>query len=224
MSSRVIVGNLYNTSVISREDPYIAEERKRKLAARTEDRAPGKWQDQLMQLCTQHGVRWSQLKVPAKQSQAPAHDTMPLRHKLTLAYTMVIKPEMKWPNLDLSPGRTSGGRDMLLPTLLPCHQIYSINLCRYITGLESLQLHGFPTIDAAHRTQLQELQVSDCMLKDLAGNSFAAPCYMAVLLGLFTHFPAQVLKDRSSLLHNRKAAGAQKEMEKADEFIDAMLG
>ena len=148
MSSRVIWGNLYNTSVISREDPYIAEERKR----RRECRAPGKWQDQLMQLCTQNGVRWSQLKVPAKQSQAPAHDTMPLRHKLTLAYTIVIKPEMKWQHLDLTPGRTSGGRDMLLPTLLPCHQIYSINLCRYITGLESLQLHGFPTIDAAHRT------------------------------------------------------------------------
>ena len=47
---------------------------------------------------------------------------------------------------------------------------------------------------------------------------------MAVLLGLFTHFPAQVLKDRSSLLLNRKAAGAQKEMGKADGFVDAMLG
>ena len=50
--------------------------------------------------------------------------------------------------------------------------------------------------NAEQRRRLDELGASDVQLKDLAGNSFVAPCYMAVLLGLITNFPLQVLQDR----------------------------
>ena len=167
--------------------------------------------------------------MPQKQ-ESRALELMPLRHKLTLAYTMLAKPETKWPNLDLSPARITPGTSNSLPTLLPTHQIYSIEHRRYLTGLESLQHHGFPTFNEEQRRRLDELEVSDVQLKDLAGNSFVAPCYMAVLLGLITNFPLQVLQDRVTQKKDKKMAAKKikmntnkEEMDKADEFIDDMM-
>ena len=86
MGSKGIAESLDSTATISREDPYLDEEHKRKLAARTDDKAPGLWQDQLQGLCAQKGIRWSQLTVPKKQESRARVDAVATQADVGLHY------------------------------------------------------------------------------------------------------------------------------------------
>ena len=63
----------------------------------------------------------------------------------------------------------------------------------FITGLECLALQGFP-LEHLDEDKLSSLDFTDAKLKDLAGNSFPAHVFMAVLLGFLTFCPAALLR------------------------------
>jgi hypothetical protein len=61
---------------------------------------------------------------------------------------------------------------------------------RLLLGEEALQLQGFPPSRIALST------ASDSMLRDLAGNAFAATCFLSIYVALLAKMPARSLHVR----------------------------
>lgn len=102
-----------------------------------------------------------------------------------LAYCCISQPAGVCFDLHQRIGRASVGSEAVYPTLVPNCCIWDVSLAWPVLGLECLALQGFP-LQQLHSDKLAELGLSDSILKDLAGNSFAAPCFFAVLMGLHT--------------------------------------
>ena len=75
----------------------------------------------------------------------------------------------------------------------PCHN-------RLMTGREAMRLQGYP-LDAMNL----EKEISDPQMQDLAGNAFASPIIMALLLGVYSHLPEYAWTDDE----NEHAAAAR---------------
>lgn len=55
-----------------------------------------------------------------------------------------------------------------------------------LTGLEAMRLQGFP-FGSLDKEKLRRLGVSDSLLRDLAGNSFASGPFVAVVISVLLH-------------------------------------
>lgn len=175
--------------------PYVKSELLRRQQDTSEQASEAKWPSDLAAILEKQGVRFTECDAPAEQKTA-WYDVMPSRFKLHLGFCSLTRPNGFCYDLNQSIGRAAVGsdEDNVYPTLVPNSCIWDTNLKRPLTGLECLSLQGFP-LELLDQKKLSQCSISDTLLKDMAGNSFAAPCFMAALLSLLCHFPLEALED-----------------------------
>lgn len=87
------------------------------------------------------------------------------------------------------PQRTA---DQAMAILLPNSRFYFRSLERWLTGKEILAMQGFPAEALALET-LQKADIHDSLLRDLAGNSWSAGSYLALMIFVLTCILGELL-------------------------------
>lgn len=181
--------------LLCRSHPYLKQELQRRQQDNSEQASEAKWPSDLAATLEKQGVRMSECDAPPEQKTA-WYDAMPTRCKMHLGFCTITRPNDFCFDLNQTIGRAAVGNDedRVYPTLVPNSFIWDTNLKRPLTGLECLSLQGFP-VELLDPKKLKQCSISDTLLKDLAGNSFAGPCFMAALLSLLCHFPVEALEN-----------------------------
>jgi hypothetical protein len=122
---------------------------------------------------------------------SPWYGTLLLREKMALGYAQLTQPECKILDVQPSIGRGIWKHEGHLMTITPALKAMMLcrQPCRPVLGIEALAVHGVPPSFSRAR-QAECAQFHDSFLKDLAGNSYVANIYAAVLISVLVHWPA----------------------------------
>lgn len=110
------------------------------------------------------------------------------REQMNVGLNLAVHPSATSFDIYQSPGRCFIGQEGLLSTVCTGSRIYVPSLKRLLLGRELLMTHGLPG-NILCPNKLKTADMSDALLRDLAGNSFVGHVFFAVLLSVLTHFP-----------------------------------
>ena len=133
----------------------------------------------------------------------PWIETVSQREKEILAVA-AMEHGTKWVDASQQITRARFSQKDSAPTVLPSCHLYSFEAGRFLVGRDLMRLQGFP-LEALPNPS----QASDRQLQDLAGNSFAVPCSMALDI---------------AVLLSVKGSGSETEAEPVCHFLHDMGG
>jgi hypothetical protein len=151
-----------------------------------------KWRAELDSFCESHGLRKTDLKGPDLLMKSAWTQAVPERERAGLIAWSCVDHDMD--SIDVSQGllRMPRGRDGVFHTLIPKNRIFLlaplVKVPRVLCGPEMLGLQGFPLARAVQIAE--EPDMTDSLLKDLAGNAFSGTVFASVMLATILHLPA----------------------------------
>lgn len=188
--------------MLDKNDAYVARELQRQKAATlaqpSRNHDGDKWPAQFSVMLSQADMSWSDLKPPTDAiGLSEWYSLLPKREKMLLLFAVTQDPSMRYLDISQTIGRhrSSDDEDTLF-TITPASKIMLMKCSpiRPLTGYECMLYHGWPRDILDAMLDDHENIFPDTLLKDLAGNSFVAFVYCALLISVLVYLPAGVAK------------------------------
>ena len=160
-----------------------------------------KWPEEHAKVCENYGVSYSKCVAPVSQQASPWYTTLTPREKMLLGLNCIKYPKDDQGIQDLysvdvqqSMNREPRGYGSYTSTWLPHSRIWLLANQSLLTGAEQFAAQGWPKKMMTPKV-LREHDLSDRLLRDMAGNAFAGHCFAAVLLAVFACIPDPAVVD-----------------------------
>ena len=206
--------------LLPEDDPWLVHEfqRRAQMAAdATSEKKDTKWQEHFLAQMEKHHLSWSNVVAPGGHKNSDWFGLLSEAQQMCIGFYLATDPTATSIDCGQSVGRAFVSNDDFLKTIIPASVIYLVKQRRPLLGMECLKVHGMP--DRCFDMQrLQQENISDSLLKDLAGNSKVAGCIAAVLLAMLAHWPTATAKCTVNA-----SARAQAEHDSDHDYVADML-
>ena len=170
----------------------VRAQRKENFKDEDEDTA---WQEKLSALLQSKNASWRDLKPPpGSECDDSDYKYLARRQKQTVSYQLFLTPDIFSVDVGQSIGRSPHRSDCMFNSFTTTALPYMVAENRLLTGKECLMLHGFPK-GLLRKTDLDQHGVSDCLLKDLAANSFCSGAFISMLVAILSALPRKAWSD-----------------------------
>ncbi|CAK9066604.1 unnamed protein product [Durusdinium trenchii] len=200
--------------MLSNSDKWVVEELDRRRAKqksiddnqkdKTADSA--RWPEQHSTLAEKYGVQWP-LQPSAELAASEWFNILPPREKEVLCFVEIMSQQItsseeKIQFVDISqsasrlPTSTKGSK--VTPTILPGSKLWHVERGRLLLGIEMMSLQGLPAGQFKCNI-LETLSQKQCA--DMAGDMFATPCIMAVVISILTAIRFETESEAEEIQH-----------------------
>ena len=193
--------------VLDDESEYLKCLRKSKAARMQADDCDNKWQKQYPAMLAKQGIRTTKAYPPQDIRQSVDYDLLCERQRLVLGYELKMDPDATSVDCYQTMGRAFIGHDGILSTLVPGSNVWvrMEGMNRLLCGREHMYVQGMPRSFPVEQL-MKDFDISDHMLKDLAGNAFSAQVAMAVLIAVILNLPPLLISEMERVTHASHSA------------------
>ncbi|CAK8995070.1 unnamed protein product [Durusdinium trenchii] len=162
------------------------------------------WPEQHSALAEKYGVQWP-LQPSKELASSVWYDVLPDREKEVLCFVNIMNERItnvddKIQYVDISQSATrlptSTRGSQVTPTILPGSKLWHVGRKRLLLGTELMALQGLPMTEFPENI-LTTLSQKQCA--DLAGNMFAVPCVMAVVMSALSTLRFETYSEEEEL-------------------------